>query len=235
MSTAERVNKLDGHAAALLDSYRGLRQTFALLEPLLPSASVSQALGNGPSHEGLSALRQSLFLACALDVTKLCLDTDVRTPSVANLLKALDEPDVVEFLRSRAAQYCLPRDPGDKAYDASLDEIERREREARAKAFDDRLAAVRAGWTGLETSLKSFATMRDKYIAHLELRCSNGVYAPIDLAALGLKWSDLGEAIAAMEPLVAGLSAVIRSADFDMSAAVRHFEKVRDNFWSWAR
>ena len=235
MSIEQRLAKLDGHAAALLDSYRGLRQTFALLEPLLPDGTVSRALNSGPAFEGLAGLRQALFLGCALDVAKLCLDTDTRTPSVANLVQALEASEVVEALRSRSAQYCLPRQAGDEVDEASLRQHEARERQTRAEAFDERLARLRTASAGLQKELSSLAKIRDKYIAHLELRCVDGAYAPIDLAGLGLKWSDLSGAIAAMEPLVADISAIVRCASFDMDGAVRHFVNVRDAFWARAR
>lgn len=235
MNIDERVRKVEGHTAALLDAYRGLRQTFALLEPLLPGAVVSEALSQGPTGEGLEALRQTLFLACALDVAKLCLDGDARAPSIAKLVDALKSPDLVDTLRSRSTQYRLPRDADDGSDEASLCEFERKEAEARARAFDERLALLSTRWADLEERLAPLAVLRDKYVAHLELSCIDGAYAPIDLARLGLKWSDLGAAIAAMEPLVADLGAIIRSVSFDMSGAVQHFEQVRDSFWARAR
>ena len=236
MSIDECVRKLEGHGAALLDAYRGLRQSFAMLEPILPSGRVSRALSNAAGREGLAALRQALFLGCALDVAKLSLDKNSRTPSLVRLVASLDQAAVVAALRSRSSHYCLPRKPGDDTDEASLRKIEEVEESARGKAFDERLASLREGWAVLSAEpLRPFAVLRDKYIAHLELRCRNGEYAPIDLGDLGLKWSDLGEAIAAMEPLVLGLTAVIRAADFDMPAAVHHFERVRDDFWARAR
>jgi hypothetical protein len=238
MSVEERVRKLEGHAAALLDSYRGLRQSFALLEPLLPTAALSQTLGSGSSREGFAALRQALFLGCALDVWKLCLDADCRTPSITRLVEDLGgAPEVVAALRCRAAHFRLPRQPGDEPDEASLRQFEQGEQDQRAAAFDGQLDGLRKDWAALRAGalLSPFAVLRDKYIAHLELRFTNGAYAPIELRDVGLQWSDLGRAIVAMEPLVRGLGSVVRSSVFDMAGAVAHFEKVRDDFWTRAR
>src|SRR2546429_3536878 len=105
----DRIRKLQGHAQGLLDGYRGLRMNFALLEPLLQSGDLAAPLRSGPRREGFLALRQTLFLACGLDVAKLSLDRDPRTPSLRNLTDALGQADVVTNLRERATRFTIPR------------------------------------------------------------------------------------------------------------------------------
>src|SRR5438445_236995 len=113
MTTDQRIHKLQDHAEALLDAYRGLRMNYALLELLLPNRDLTARLGSGLGREGFLALRQTLFLSCGLDVAKLSLDRDPRTPSLTNLMAALGETDVVTNLRDRATRFTVPREPGD--------------------------------------------------------------------------------------------------------------------------
>lgn len=236
MTATERIRKLHGHAENLLDAFRGLRFNIAMLEPLIEDEDLKTQLSSGNRKAGFAALRQTLFLACALDVAKLCFDKDGRTPSIANVMMALSDPAVVTALRDQNTRFDVPREAGDADSETELEAYENSERETLGRKFDETLRQLQSEWRALESSpLKTaFSTLRDKYTAHLELRFVNGSYQPIDIAALGLKWTDPGNVARAMEPLVLGIGLLVRDSDFDMSGAVKQFQQISAGFWSTA-
>ena len=76
-----QIERLEAHAAHLLDAFIQLRERYALLEPMLFGETVSKG-GSGKQGRGFSILKHSLFLSCSQDIAKLTLDDDNRTPSL---------------------------------------------------------------------------------------------------------------------------------------------------------
>src|SRR5438552_2803502 len=166
MNTDTQIHRLQGHAEGLLDAYRGLRMNFALLGPLLPSGALTARLGSGLGREGFLAMRQILFLSCGLDVAKLCLDKDPRTPSLTNLIDALRDADLVTKLRDRATSFSVGRESGDANEERELRQFEQTERDDLGRVFDETLSRLQGDWHTFEAShtLQAFRTLRDKYI-----------------------------------------------------------------------
>jgi hypothetical protein len=149
-------------------------------------------------------------------------------------MKVLEDADVLTELRDLRTQFNIPRDPGAAGFEAGLADWEKSERETLGSRFDEVWLQMQSDWRILESSqLKSaFATLRDKYTAHLELRFVDGAYQPIDITLLGLKWRDPGEVARAMDSIVMGIGFLVRGSDFDMSTAMQQFQRMSTGFWS---
>lgn len=219
ISMPERVQQLEDRAEALLDGYRGLRQTFALLQPALPGQRLSQALGTGDGVQGFEAVRTILFFSCVLDIVKLCFDRYKSTPSIERIMQDMGDPTVVDALRVRATH----------GY-SDWDDNWKRERIAQ---FDGHWRVLRHDWSTVK-GRQDMARLRDfrhKHVAHLEMKLHNGRLIPTPIEDFGLTWADPGNAIYAMNPLVDNLNHVVRDSDFDMDGAVQQFDRISDGFW----
>ena len=108
-----QIEKLEAHASHLLDAFIGLREKYALLQPMLFDKQVVQARGSFAQARGFQTLRHSLFLSCAQDIAKLCLDADKRTPSILNLVSGLSDLLLRGELRERYAIWKLPSVEGE--------------------------------------------------------------------------------------------------------------------------
>jgi hypothetical protein len=231
-----RLEKLSGHAHSLLDAFLGLRLNYALLRPLLgdPDSPVV-LLPRGHFQLGVPALRATLFYACVLDVAKLSWDDDSRSPSLVNLISALRDPAFLRILRDAHGNTVLtPREPGDADYEEALRRIDETRRESQIKHFDAVCDRVFEAWERFDSlpSKASFLTMRDKHVAHLEVRLQAGSYLPVDIGTLGMRRGDLGAAISGMEGLVRDITEVFRMSDFQMTAAGEMFDRGGESFWS---
>jgi len=103
-----KIEKLEAHASHLLDIFIGLREKFAMLEPMLFDKTVVHANGSGAQQRGFLILRHSLFLSCAQDIAKLCYDRDERTPSIHKIVEALGDTTLRKTLADRYAAFVSP-------------------------------------------------------------------------------------------------------------------------------
>lgn len=133
-----RKPKLKAHAEHLLDLFLGLRGRFAMLEPMLFDRSVIDQWGSGKRAHGFRILANTLLHTCILDIAKIALDKDKRTPSVAQLVAALEDPAMVAELREEFAIWNLaPISGEDPDVIALLQAAERREEDQRRTQFDE--------------------------------------------------------------------------------------------------
>lgn len=231
-----QFEKLEAHASHLLDAFIRLRERYAMLEPMLFEPDVPKLRGSGAQARGFLTLRHSLFLSCAQDIAKLSLDSDKRTASIKNLMTELENPDLCKQLREKYAMWVVPslEAETDPEIIAALERMELRERAERQDQFDELLVKARQRWSALEAApyLSGFVVIRDKVTAHTEVRFVADKYQLVDIADLGIKWSDMKLVIAAMQLLVEDLGLVIRNAGFAWDMLDEQLSKASKAFWS---
>jgi hypothetical protein len=230
-----RTYKLKAHAEHLLDQFLGLRAKFAVLEPMLFDRAVIDSWASGRRAHGFRTLTNMMLHACILDIAKVALDKNKRTPSVAQLVAALAETGVVEQLREEFAIWRLaPTSGDDPAVLELLRAMEMREEETRRAQFDDLVTAVRADWEELLASpaLASFAVMRDKLIAHSELWHDGTKYRPLDVSSLRLKFGGLRIVIQRLQVLIDQLTLIYRNSSFDFAMLDEQVKQNSKELWS---
>lgn len=123
-------------------------------------------MGSGKRAAGLHVLTNALLHACVLEIAKIALDTDRRTPSVSKLVAALDDSRLLAELREDYAVCRLPSNAEDNPdVIAVLKRMEQREKQKRREQFDSLVGQLRSGWVDLRDSaaLAGFVTMRQAY------------------------------------------------------------------------
>lgn len=230
-----QIEKLEAHAGHLLDAFIGLREKYAMLEPMLFDPDTIRNRGSRDQARGFQFLRNSLFLSCAQDIAKLTLDADKRTPSIRNLVVALGESAVVAELEERYAIWVIPsvEDESDPEIAAALKRMEERERVERREQFREHLAELRDLWTKLSTApaMTGFLTVRDKVSAHTEVRFVADKYQLVDIGTLGIEWQDLQESIESMQRLVELIGLTVRNAGFAWDSLDHQLSKASKSFW----
>lgn len=207
-----------------------------MLEPMLFDPAVPKQRGSGAQARGFLTLRHSLFLSCAQDIAKLTLDSDKRTPSIKNLMSSLGDPLLCKALREKYAIWVLPsiETETDPEIIAALEKMELHEQAERRVQFDDILAKAKHNWSALEVMpyLSGFRTIRDKVSAHTEVLFVADKYQFVDIGTLGIKWSDMRDAIEAMQSLVEDLGIIIRNAGFAWDMLDEQLAMASKAFWS---
>ncbi|AOI60421.1 hypothetical protein WI26_22890 [Burkholderia diffusa] len=233
-----QIEKLQAYAAHLLDAFIGLKERYAMLEPMLFDHGTIELRGTRERGRGFLILRHSLFLSCAQDIAKLTLDNDQRTPSIRNIVAKLEDEYLRKKLEDQYSIWVLPlvEEETDPEIVAALRRMEKQERLERRDQFSEHYTELRSGWTTLSTSesMNGFLTVRDKLSAHTEVRCVADKYQLLDISALGIKWGQLRETIESMQRLVELIGFIVRNAGFAWDSLDHQLSQAAENFWSAA-
>jgi hypothetical protein len=230
-----QIQKLEAHASHLLDAFIGLRERYAMLEPMLFDPAINKLRGDKDQARGFQILRNALFLSCAQDIAKLAMDSDKRTPSIRNLAAGLEDDEVRAELEDRYAIWVSPSAKAESDPDiaAALRRMEERERLERREQFREHYTELQELWSELSTSpaMTGFLTVRDKVSAHTEVRLVADKYQLVDIGALGIKWGDLRKCMENMQRAVELLGLIVRNAGFAWDSLDAQLSKAAEKFW----
>lgn len=228
-----RLEKLQAHASRLLDLFIEAKEKHALLSPMLTDA-VSQLFGGGRRTRGFHMLRNTLGMACVLDLVKLTADTDDRTPSIKRLVAALEDEPLCSQLREKfAALNLVPKSGYSQDILRILEESERRDEDSRRQQFDELVRDLCERWdrTAGSPTLAAFLALRNKYLAHNELHHDGDRYKPLDVAELGLRWSDITAFVSELKAQVDAISLIYRGASFAFDMLEEQVTGAATDFW----
>ena len=233
-----QIEKLEAHASHLLDAFIGLRERYAMLDPMLFDAEVPKQRGSGSQARGFKILRHTLFLSCAQDIAKLTMDKNEKTPSLRNLVEALESDALRQELREKFALWVVPSTEAetDPEIIAALRRMEGREQAERRVQFDDLYNEATSLWTQLSTgsAVQGFLTIRNSISAHTEVRFVADKYQFVDMGTLGIRWDDLKNTIKMMQRLVELVGFIVRDAGFAWDMLDEQLAKASSGFWSAA-
>ena len=233
-----QIEKLEAHASHLLDAFIGLRERYAMLDPMLFDAEVPKRRGSGSQARGFKILRHTLFLSCAQDIAKLTMDKDEKTPSLRNLVEALESDALRQELREKFALWVVPSIEAETYPEiiAALRRMEGREQAERRVQFDDLYNEATSLWTQLSTgsAVQGFLTIRNSISAHTEVRFVADKYQFVDMGTLGIRRDDLKNTIKMMQRLVELVGFIVRDAGFAWDMLDEQLAKASSGFWSAA-
>lgn len=235
MTSREQLTRLRESADELLGAFLGLRLNYGLLAPLIGDASLPFSMP--PRRQfvhGISALRNTLFFSCVLDVVKLSWDRDRRTASISNIIAQLERPEVLRLVKDNPPfPFVIPREHHDGKGEEALLAFEKIQNDKRREQVDEQLARLLKLWADYQAQpfKDAFTTLRDRHIAHLEVRIEAGEYKPLDINGLNILRSDLSNALKLLGPIVVELNRIVRDADFALDSAVSSFDQNGRRFW----
>ena len=233
-----QVERLEAHASQLLDSYLGLRERSSMLTPLLFDSDVVAVYGTRGRTRGFNILRSSLFLSCVQDIAKIVADKDPKAPSIKGIAESLNDSHLVQSLRERHSLRVAPlaHEVHDPHVLAALEKLNAQEVEERRSEFDKKLDELRiqCGMFAVDPTVQACRVVRDTVTAHTELRYVVDTYKTTDIAALGLKWSDIGRVTGLLQVPVAAIGHTVRGASFAWEMLDEQLDAAAKGFWTVA-
>ncbi len=230
-----QIERLEALSSHLLDGFLKLRERYALLEPMLFEPKVAATRGSKKQARGFSTLRHSLFLTCAQDIAKYTTDSDHRTPSIRNIVAALEDQQLLASLREKYAIWHCPlaENETDPEILEALQRMNLREEAERRSQFDEHYRELVALWNKLSATpeMEAYRTVRDKLTAHTEVRLVADKYQLIDIGSLGIKWGHLKTTISEMQRSVELIGLIVRNAGFAWDALDRQLTEAAQGFW----
>jgi len=233
-----RVVKLQGHAEHLLDGFLGLREKYAMLDPMLFDTDLVKKWGSRERARGFEILRATLYLTCVQEIAKLSLDSDERAPSVHNFVGALGDESLRSELREHYAVWRInPTGERDPDVIRLREQMELRKQGERRTQFDANYDELGRIWSSFSVSLKlqSFVKIRDKLSAHTDVHYRDGKYVLLEVKSLGLKWGDIKECVETLQHLVELINLLVRNSSFAWDMLDEQLEEAVVGFWGGSK
>lgn len=231
-----QIEKCQAHAGHLLDAFILLKERYSILHPMLFDKAVVGCFGARDRSRGFEVLRNSLLLSCAQDIAKLTFDNDERTPSFHNMMLALEGESLRQNLRDEFSRLETPLIDGqeDPEIIEALKIWAQQDSTNRAEQFDKNYKSAVEQWGNLQSCnvFDGFRKIRDKVVAHSEVRYVADKYQFIDISELGITMSDLELAINRMQDLVVLIELIIRNAGFSWDMLDERLSKDSKGFWN---
>ena len=187
------------------------------------------------STEGRGAafdqLRNWLYWDFIQELVKICADSDPRSPSIRNIKTALGDEQIIRELRRK---YTLrtPISAG-KDYEVFLRRLHEEEQRVLCNEFDQTLRGFHDASDALLASeaLAGYATIRDKLIAHNELRHAPERHGFFDIAVLKLKYGQERELLEQAREIVDAIELLVRTCSFAWDSFIDRETRNVCTFW----
>lgn len=230
----QRIAKIQAHTERLRDLLIGAHTVFTILRPM----NVDEELVDRHSREnrgaGFDAIRHVLYWNLVQELVKIVADDDCRVPSIHNLRSHLADAQVKAVLQQKYSAWGSPAKESD-APDVKefwRENSKRREREGRQKfdALYGKAMKESAALLG-STVLEGIKKVRDKHLAHNELRFQDGSYRFTEVRTYGLKYGDEKALLEQARQVFDDFFELVSRASFDWERSKAMMERDAELFW----
>lgn len=214
MNTNNFLNKKKAHLEHITSAFHGLNEKYSLLEPMLFDEHLARKYNN----YGYTVIRQSLFFNCVMDIVNIVKQIDARTPSIEGISEIFSNDGIIKVLHDNIV------------YSDAFKGIEYYEK-SQSSAFNINVKKTKEAIKNLLQLeiYKSFVTIRDKRIAHLELKHENEMYKLLDISTLNLKWTDLKIIIDRLKIIVKNLNIILTGVNIADRDQIN--QKMKNEYW----
>jgi AbiU2 len=231
----QQIEKLKGHALVLSEGCRDLIQSFALLTPMAENKELLKRFSRTKRALGFHTMRWSLMQECVIGIAKLAYDDFPQSPAAIKLART-----VLAFpqqLRDRMKNaFAVPIRPVLASNRPETDqdrlvreEIERAETLELQQAFEDYLDELQKEVEWLEQNRESFKNLRDKRLAHLEVKFGDNGYEL--RPAKGPDWKTVKETISHLVRTAEIVLTILHKKDESFPQAIGIAQKTAADFW----
>jgi len=230
----QRITKIEAHTEQLLHLLLEAHTVFAVLRPMNIDEELVARLSRENRGAGFGTIRHVLYWNLVQELVKIVADDDCRVPSIHNLRKHLAVPEVKARLEDKYsvwASSAKESDPPDvKEFRKHINkqrELERREvfNLTYKKAMEESAELLNS------TALAGMKEVRDKLLAHNELKLVNGSYRFIDIQHYGLKYGDEKVLLEKASLVFDDFYVVVKQASFDWDRSKAMMECDAKLFW----
>ena len=215
MSLSELISKHRAHLLHVTNAYRGLEEKYALLDPML----FDKALVQKHKNRGFEVLRQALFFACVVDIVNIvCKKGGNKTPSIEGVASIFCNEEILKYFHCEIVNHeAFVRYPSMQ--------------EKQSQKFWENMGATKAKIDCLlhSSQMEAFETIRDKRIAHLELKKVGGDYELLDISTLGLKWGDIKSVLSEIQIIIINLNQMVTGTTINMRDEIN--QTMQKRFW----
>jgi hypothetical protein len=230
----QQIAKIEAHTEKLLNLLLGVHTVLAILRPMNIDEKLVARFSRKNKGAGFGTIRHVLYWNVVQELVKIVADDDRRVPSIHNLRGHLEDERVKAAFRKKYSSWGLPA-KGSKA--TTMKESWRGMallREQESKQMFDLLyeKAMKESAELLNSSaLANMKEVRDKLLAHNELKYQNGSYRFIDIQRYGLKYGDERVILEMATRVFDDFFALVKRASFEWDRSKAMMERDAKSFW----
>ena len=227
----EGIEKLEAQVDSLVTLMMRSYAQFLFLRPMMVNYELIARMGTEGKRSGFEQLRSILYWNFIQELVKICDDQDKRTPSIKRIIDKLDNNSLKKDLEDKYSKSALPRIEGED-YDAWKALRDQEENELRVK-FRNIFERLKNNSKELlsSTTLSGYKEIRDKLIAHNELRKSEDEYKLFDIGILNLEYGNERELLEKAKDIIDDLNSVVRNAGFSWDSLYEIESRDICKFW----
>jgi hypothetical protein len=228
----EKIAKLKAQVDSLQNLIIRAYAKFIFFRPMMINNELNETISKEGKHVGFSQLRNWLYWDFIQELVKLCDDSDSRAPSIRQLKDELTEPETLDVLRRQYSHRTWPAMKGEHFEAAQI--LQEQEQEELRVSFDQTYQRFQNTSAELLSSsaLTGYVTIRDKLIAHNELRKTGEGYAFFDPAVLNLKYGQERQTLEMAREIADDLDLLVRNSSFSWDSFLQQEMKDVCTFWS---
>lgn len=211
----ELITEYKGHLLHVTNAYHGLEEKYALLEPML----FDKTLVEKHKNRGFEVLRQALFFSCVVDVVNIVVQKGgKRASSTEGIASIFCNQEILISLHNAIV-----------SADAFVGNPEMQEKQSQDFWVNIGTTKTKIDCLLHSSQIKAFETIRDKRIAHLELKKSGENYELLDISTLGLKWNDIQAILAEIKTIIFNLNIIMTGVNLADRTMLN--KNMSDKFW----
>jgi hypothetical protein len=235
MSLNQQIDKLKGHVLIFSEEFRDLIQSFEMLVPIAEDEALLKRFSKTKRARGLAIIRWGLIQECIIGVTKLTYDPEPQNPTAGRLIEAILDPpsqalrDKLKEVFSVPIKPALPPERQTEDDLAVWAEIERIETQELQQTFDQYLPELKKHWDWFSQYRDAFKQLRDKKLAHIDVRLVGQSYEIIDVP--GPDWKVVKEAVKRLIDVAEILLTILHQKDEGFGQFLEITRQVAVDFW----
>jgi hypothetical protein len=229
----EGFSKLNCEVGALIEMLIGAYTGYFQWHPMMFSEALVQKINEEKRVAGFMHFRDLAYRMLILDLVNLCADDDKnrRTPSIKVIWEKISEPSARAYLRQRHTNFgSRPLATGEAKSPRRI--VHLRKYFAK-KSFDDAFAETE-GMVRLliqSPTLKGYRMVRDKLLAHRELKLDGERYSKLDIGTLGLRYGQEHDVLDQAREIADRLNFMVRNASFGWDTVEKNEKRSAMRFW----
>ena len=238
MNIPAQKRKLKRLVPIFSEELRAVLQHHYLLLPAAGNAKIIARVSNSPMARGFRVLRYHMIRTDVLGICRIAFDQDGRV-SALTLIEQLLKPGAEGLRESFKADYSRPSPIPTKRMDGTplteedkqmWRQVEEDQSQERAAEFFELLKQLEEDRDWLGNHQDKFKKLRDKHIAHLEVRASpQGVYEIVSPG--GPTWGVIKETLDRLVRIAENLLPLVLQKDENFDQANELFKRDADAFW----
>jgi hypothetical protein len=230
----QRIAKIEAHTEKLLNLLLGAHTVLAILRPMNTDEILIARLSRENRGAGFGTIRHVLYWSLVQELVKIVADADCRVPSIHNLRKHLTDPQVKARLEDKYSVWASSAKESDSPHTKEFwkqrngrSELERRE------SFNSTYKRTMQESAELlnSSALAGMKEVRDKLLAHNELKLQSGSYRFIDIRSYGLKYGDEKVLLEKATQVFDSFFTLVKHSSFDWDHSKAMMEHDAGLFW----